>query len=351
MPCGAINQLDEVCRPAGAGTRHGRPLGAPAEGDLRLVASPLKLGKTPVRTERRPPPLLGQHTDEVLPSCWAGTRRIAASGAGGGHPRWRSIAPRRKPSWRASQHAPATAHFVMGCPTALFFKFNRKETPAWPTTCSFTAPGAAPGTGARCSSADPRRPPRPRRHAHRLGERACCRPPSPWAHIADVRQALAAEELPTASWSCIPTPACWAPAVADREPPGTLRHLVYVDAVVPKPGESWAATHASATRRERLHAAEVSPTSAFRRPTRACSAWRRNDHEWVRRQTPHPATPTSEPLDFDRAAAWCRAFIDCTAPKLPTIDAIRQRVRDPGFWGGAWLPGSRVVRWRPGTIR
>ena len=33
--------------------------------DLRLVSSPLKLEKTPVRTDL-PPPLLGQHTDAVL---------------------------------------------------------------------------------------------------------------------------------------------------------------------------------------------------------------------------------------------------------------------------------------------
>jgi crotonobetainyl-CoA:carnitine CoA-transferase CaiB-like acyl-CoA transferase len=37
----------------------------PLKPGLRLVASPLKLGGTPVRTDR-PPPLLGQHTAEVL---------------------------------------------------------------------------------------------------------------------------------------------------------------------------------------------------------------------------------------------------------------------------------------------
>ena len=37
----------------------------PLRADLRLVSSPIKLEKTPVRTDR-PPPLLGQHTDEVL---------------------------------------------------------------------------------------------------------------------------------------------------------------------------------------------------------------------------------------------------------------------------------------------
>ncbi|NQW79718.1 MAG: CoA transferase, partial [Polaromonas sp.] len=39
----------------------------PLKDGLRLVASPLKLSATPVRTDL-PPPLLGQHTEEVLRS-------------------------------------------------------------------------------------------------------------------------------------------------------------------------------------------------------------------------------------------------------------------------------------------
>ena len=70
------------------------------------------------------------------------------------------------------------------------------------------------------------------------------------------------------------------------------------------------------------------------------------DYEWVkRRQTPHPGHTYEAPLDFDpaRVARVPRTFIDCTQPALATIDAIRPRVRDAGFWDGAWLPGSRVV--------
>jgi crotonobetainyl-CoA:carnitine CoA-transferase CaiB-like acyl-CoA transferase len=37
----------------------------PVKSDLRLVSSPIKLSATPVAT-RLPPPLLGQHTEEVL---------------------------------------------------------------------------------------------------------------------------------------------------------------------------------------------------------------------------------------------------------------------------------------------
>ncbi len=66
VPCGAINNLAEVfddpqVRARGMVTQWRHPL----KRDLRLVSSPLKLEKTPVRTDL-PPPLLGQHTDAVL---------------------------------------------------------------------------------------------------------------------------------------------------------------------------------------------------------------------------------------------------------------------------------------------
>ena len=41
----------------------------PIKDDLRLVSSPIKLSVTPVRTQGAgglPPPMLGQHTEEVL---------------------------------------------------------------------------------------------------------------------------------------------------------------------------------------------------------------------------------------------------------------------------------------------
>jgi crotonobetainyl-CoA:carnitine CoA-transferase CaiB-like acyl-CoA transferase len=66
VPCGAINNLAEVfadpqVRERGMVDSWQHPL----EPSLRLVASPMKLGETPVRTDL-PPPLLGQHTAEVL---------------------------------------------------------------------------------------------------------------------------------------------------------------------------------------------------------------------------------------------------------------------------------------------
>jgi crotonobetainyl-CoA:carnitine CoA-transferase CaiB-like acyl-CoA transferase len=66
VPCGAINHLGEVFADPQIEARnmvtHWRH---PLNDGLRLVASPLKLSATPVRTDL-PPPLLGQHTEEVL---------------------------------------------------------------------------------------------------------------------------------------------------------------------------------------------------------------------------------------------------------------------------------------------
>jgi crotonobetainyl-CoA:carnitine CoA-transferase CaiB-like acyl-CoA transferase len=70
VPCGAINNLAEVFadpqvqqRAMVAQWQH------PIHDQLRLVASPMKLSATPVRgpdSGGLPPPLLGQHTDEIL---------------------------------------------------------------------------------------------------------------------------------------------------------------------------------------------------------------------------------------------------------------------------------------------
>ena len=73
-------------------------------------------------------------------------------------------------------------------------------------------------------------------------------------HITDVVAALDAEELDPAVLVVHSYAGMLGTAVADRMP-DKLQHLVYVDAVVPRPGESWSSTHARATREARLAAA------------------------------------------------------------------------------------------------
>ncbi|MFS2034732.1 CaiB/BaiF CoA transferase family protein [Polaromonas sp. CT11-55] len=66
VPCGAINNLAEVfADPQIAARGMVTEWQHPVKQDLKLVSSPIRLSATPVRTDL-PPPLLGQHTEEVL---------------------------------------------------------------------------------------------------------------------------------------------------------------------------------------------------------------------------------------------------------------------------------------------
>lgn len=66
VPCGAINTLAEVFTDPQVQARDMVHTWAhPLQPQLRLVASPIKLSATPVRCDL-PPPLLGQHTEQVL---------------------------------------------------------------------------------------------------------------------------------------------------------------------------------------------------------------------------------------------------------------------------------------------
>jgi crotonobetainyl-CoA:carnitine CoA-transferase CaiB-like acyl-CoA transferase len=76
VPCGAINNIAEVfADPQVQARAMVDAWEHPLQPGLRLVASPMKLGATPVRTEL-PPPLLGQHTEQVLGDLlgWDGNR-------------------------------------------------------------------------------------------------------------------------------------------------------------------------------------------------------------------------------------------------------------------------------------
>jgi crotonobetainyl-CoA:carnitine CoA-transferase CaiB-like acyl-CoA transferase len=66
VPCGPINDLADVfADPQVQARAMTVPVAHPLADALELVASPIKLSATPV-VLRHPPPLLGEHTDEVL---------------------------------------------------------------------------------------------------------------------------------------------------------------------------------------------------------------------------------------------------------------------------------------------
>jgi len=185
-----------------------------------------------------------------------------------------------------------------------------------------------------------------------LGERAHLLMPAITldTHIDDVINLIEAEELHEVILAVHSYAGMIGTAVADRLGKH-LKHLIYVDAVLPKPGESWSSTQSAATQLQRMAAAQTSPSFSFPPPDPEVFGLHDADHAWVkRRQTPHPGNTYQAPLDFDvqRVAAVPRTFVSCNKPALATIEPSRLRARDPKFWGGAWLPKSRFVELETG---
>jgi MYXO-CTERM domain-containing protein len=151
-------------------------------------------------------------------------------------------------------------------------------------------------------------------------------------HIDDVLGIIESEELDNAvlvghSYGGLPVTAV-ADRVAER-----IAHLVYLDAIVLRSGESWSSVHDEATRAARREAIARTGSMPPIDPaalglTGAAAAWVR------RRQRPHPGGLYDEPLVFDeaRVARIPKTYVDCNSPALPTIDLSRRRARcDPGW--------------------
>ena len=173
-----------------------------------------------------------------------------------------------------------------------------------------------------------------------VGERAHLRTPAVdlETHIADVANLIDAEELDDVVLAVHSYAGMIGTAIADRMGP-RLKHLVYVDAVIPAPGESSASRHPAETREARLAACASSADFSYPPPDPSAYGLTGDDHAWVqRRQTRHPGRCYIAPLPFDagRVAAVPRTFVDCQSPPLPTIAVSRERVRDPAFWGAPW---------------
>jgi pimeloyl-ACP methyl ester carboxylesterase len=172
------------------------------------------------------------------------------------------------------------------------------------------------------------------------GERAHLRHPGIRLadHIADVVALVEAEELRGAVLVGHSYGGQVITGAADRllaaHGPDALRGLVYVDAMLPLPGEGWGQQHTPETVAARTAAARAHG-HALPPPDAADFGITGADRDWLnRRQVPHPFGPYRDPLDFDLArwSALPRHFIDCNAPAYPTIAPSRERARSlPGF--------------------
>ncbi len=173
-----------------------------------------------------------------------------------------------------------------------------------------------------------------------VGERAHLMAPTIdlHTHIQDVIGVIEAEELQRVVLVGHSYAGMVITGVADRlqaQQPGLLAHLVYLDAALPYPGDSWSSHHSMETKQARIAAAESTAGLSFPPPDAALFGLSGADRDWVnRRQTPQPFRLYQQALDFDaeRVAAVPRTFIDCTQPALTTIAPSRLRVRSEPGW-------------------
>ena len=171
------------------------------------------------------------------------------------------------------------------------------------------------------------------------GERAHLRHPGIQlaTHIADVVSLVQAEELSGivlvghSYGGMVVTGA--ADQLLDADPKA-VRQIIYIDAMVPLPGEGWGDKHSAEVVAARTAAAQANG-HALPPPDPIDFGITGADRDWLlRRQVPHPFGPYREPLHFngERWAQLPRSFIDCVQPAYPTIAAMRERVRAmPGF--------------------
>jgi pimeloyl-ACP methyl ester carboxylesterase len=167
-----------------------------------------------------------------------------------------------------------------------------------------------------------------------LGERAHQLSPSITlsAHVEDVVTAVRAEECRDAVLVGHSYGGMVVTGAADRLGE-EIGRLVYVDGVVPTPGESWSTPNPPVVREERR--AVIRETGVIPPPPASAFGLTGADAAWVeRRQTPQPGGVYDEPLLFDgrRWAARPRTYVDCSVPALASIEPSRERARSQPGW-------------------
>ena len=176
-------------------------------------------------------------------------------------------------------------------------------------------------------------------------------------HVDDVVNLIACEELSDVVLVGHSYGGLVITLAADRllaRHPGVLKQLVYIDAMVPRSGESWSSHHAPELVASRLAQAAAHPQGALPPPDAALYGLTGSDLAWVnRRQTPHPFGMYQQVLSFhgERVAALPRTFIDCTSPAWPSIAPMRQRVRsEPGWHVRELATGHDAMVSAPGPL-
>jgi pimeloyl-ACP methyl ester carboxylesterase len=167
-----------------------------------------------------------------------------------------------------------------------------------------------------------------------LGERAHQMSPEVTVrtHVADVVTAMRSEDCQDAvlvghSYGGVVITGA-ADALGDA-----VGRLVYVDGVVPTPGQSWGACVPPEVREQRRGL--IARHGMLPPPPASALGVHGADADWVdSRMTPQPPGVLDDPVHFD-GDAWAarqRTFVDCTSPALESIDPSRRLVRSQPGW-------------------
>lgn len=151
-------------------------------------------------------------------------------------------------------------------------------------------------------------------------------------HIDDVCAVIDAEELQQAVLVGHSYAGMVITGVADRLG-DRLAHLVYLDAMLPRPHESWSSLAPPGMRDERRRL--IAREGTLPPPNPTLYGLSGADAAWVsRRQTRHPGRPYDEPLGFDPATLQSlpRTYVSCTQPPLSSVDLSRARARSEPGW-------------------
>jgi pimeloyl-ACP methyl ester carboxylesterase len=180
-----------------------------------------------------------------------------------------------------------------------------------------------------------------------VGERAHLRRPEIdlATHVADVLGLVQAEELGEIvlvghSYGGIVITAAADALLAANE--RAIERLVYVDAQVPLPGESWSSLHPPEVQAQR-RATAAAHDGALPPPDPGAYGLEGADRDWLlRRQLSHPFGAYDEVLQHDEArlARVPRCYLACTTPAFATVLPHHERVR---HW-----PGWQVIEMATG---
>ena len=166
-----------------------------------------------------------------------------------------------------------------------------------------------------------------------------------YTHCQDLINVLEYEELTDVILVCHSYGGLVTTLVADRIP-NRIAQLIYLDAQVPRNGETWSSLNSPDVVTNRINAAQeytksknlTVPVMQFSSPfdtAKFLGVTDPADAAWVNRLvTDHPLVTYTQPVKLTNPPGngIKRAYVDCTGLTLRVFDSVKARIRDEAGW-------------------